>query len=113
MSKNNSSYNVISEEQLLRYINGKLSGEEQYMVERAIEEDPFLYDALEGLAEIQNKETISQLTAQINANLSKQLQQKPKNKPIKFLQFSWMTALVIVLILAVLAWYILHLSGKG
>lgn len=110
MEKHNIPNNVISEEQLLRYINGELSAEEQYLVESAIDEDPFLYDAIEGLSAIQNKEAITQITAQLNAHLSQQLKQNPKNKPIKFLQFSWLTALAIILILAIIAWYILHLS---
>jgi len=109
MSTKNTSYNKVSEEQLLSYINGKLSAEEQYVIEQALENDPFLYDAIEGLSDMKNKENIALLTNQINLQLAKQINLKPKNKPIKFQQFSWYIAVFLVLIIAVLAWYVLHL----
>ena len=104
---------LVGEEQLLDYLKHNLSPEEQHIVENNISDDPFLMDAVEGLKEVSDKEQINQSITELNQHLNKLVQNKTKRKQKRRLPANqWaMLAVVVVLFLSVLTYFIIHLQG--
>lgn len=105
---------TIDENRLLAYIEGRLSSEEQHRLEEVLEANPFLNDAVEGLAEIKDKEQLKQITAQLNLQLKKQIQQRKKQRKSRRKlteHWGWLYVL-IVLLLALMAWWVIRLMVK-
>lgn len=102
---------TIDENQLLAYIEGRLSSEDQHALEEVLEADPFLNDAVEGLAEMKDKEHLKQITTQINLQLRKQIKSRKKQRrprPRLTEHWGWLYVL-IVLILILMAWWVIRL----
>ena len=59
----------IEQEKLLQYLNRDLSDAEQHELEKQMNDDEFMNDALEGLAQIENKADIPAHVQQLNAGL--------------------------------------------
>jgi anti-sigma factor RsiW len=100
---------VIDESRLLAYLEGRLSSEEQHVLEEVLESDPFLNDAVEGLTEIKDKEYLQQIAAQINQQLRKQIKnrkQHRRSRPKLTEHWGWLYV-CIVLGLVLLAWIVI------
>jgi len=72
MSKN-SKYGNIDPEDLFRYLSDGLSEEERYALEREIQKDPFIEEALEGLSTLgpkQARKDLSRLRSRINKRIT-------------------------------------------
>jgi len=108
--KYNNAAQQVSEEQLLSYLEGNLSPDQQHQIEEVLLDDPFLNDAVEGLAAIKDKEQIGRITAQLNLHLRRQIKEKKalRRQRRKFNpdRQTWMYILVILL-LAVLSWAVI------
>jgi hypothetical protein len=104
---------VVDEEQLLEFVMHNLSIEAHDKVENNIAEDPFLMDAVEGLNNISNKDQINQSITELNQHLNKLVQNKAKHKHKRRLPVNqWaMLAVVVVLFLLVVTYFIIHLQG--
>ena len=104
---------VVDEEQLIEFVKHNLSIEAHKKVENNIEDDPFLMDAVEGLNEVSNKEQINQSIIELNQHLSKLVQNKSKRKQKRRLPTNqWaILAVVVVLFLSVITYFIIHLQG--
>jgi hypothetical protein len=70
----------VDQETLLRYLQGKLSEQEQHEVEKQMMGDDFEADALEGLQEFKNKKNLSLLVDQLNADLKRRTEKKKDSK---------------------------------
>ncbi|WOK06820.1 hypothetical protein RT717_27515 [Imperialibacter roseus] len=81
------------EKDLLRYLNEEMSSKEKYTFERKAENDPFLYEAMEGLQDMDVK-----LLAKDLADMKKKL---TKSESAPFYSFSnvWKIAAVVTLLL--------------
>lgn len=100
----------IDEAQLLAYIGGSLSPEEQFRLETLLEQDPFLNDAVEGLAEIQDKDQLKAIAQQINAQLRKQIRARRKQRrrrPQTAHHWGWIFVLAVLLLLIV-SWLVIR-----
>ncbi|MFN8264502.1 MAG: hypothetical protein U0T11_00385 [Chitinophagaceae bacterium] len=98
----------LSEEQLLNYINGNLSPDEQRMVEEQLNNAGFLSDAEEGLALIENKDAIPTTVANINRRLTQQLQSRRRRKRTPLPNMSLLIlSTFLVLLLIVLAFIVI------
>ncbi len=104
---------VVDEQQLLEFVKHNLSTEAQQMVEKNIAEDPFLMDAVEGLNEVTDEDQINQSIAELNQHLNKLVQNKTKRKQKRRLPANqWaMLAVVVVLFLSIITYFIIHLQG--
>lgn len=71
--------NHITQQLLHDYVQGKLSQEDAYSLEQLMQNDPLLYDAIEGLQQ-QTQQPTNFYVNEINKKLTKQLKQKRKNK---------------------------------
>ncbi|CAD5247425.1 MULTISPECIES: hypothetical protein [unclassified Imperialibacter] len=81
------------EKDLLRYLNEEMSSKEKYAFERKAENDPFLYEAMEGLQDVDVK-----LLAKDLADMKKKL---ARSENASFYSFSnvWKIAAVVTLLL--------------
>ena len=101
------------DEDLLKYLNQNLSPEEAHKLEKAMLQDAFVNDAIEGLSAIKDKEQINKSIDQLNNHLGKILKERTeKKKKRKIPSNQWtVVAIAITLLLVVLGYYVLHLKG--
>lgn len=97
----------VDQETLLKYLQGKLTAEEQNSVEKTLVDDPFEADAVEGLQAMQDKQQLPSIVKQLNRDLQK------KTSPQQWLfkheakVESWLLlTIVIILLLAVISYLI-------
>ncbi|PZF74952.1 zf-HC2 domain-containing protein [Taibaiella soli] len=102
----------LSQEKLMAYLEGKLSDEERHEVEAWLANEGMEADALEGLMDIPAEETQESVN-RLNFQLRQQLIQKRERRKryIRETPWSWV-AIGVILILAALAFWIIHLSLK-
>ena len=100
----------IDNQKLMDYLAGKLSGEDKHEVEKWMNENPFVNEAIEGLQSVKEPEQVSAYIQQLNIQLSKQLSKKSKRKSYKVqinLTYA-IIAILIILIMAVVAFLVIH-----
>jgi anti-sigma factor RsiW len=104
----------IEEQDLLQYIEGTLDGAQQHRLEAILENDPFLSDAVEGLAAIKDEATIKMLTHQINTSLRNHIQQKKHKRRHKSkIENKWSWIFVIIVLMIVLCvWWVVYFLLK-
>jgi anti-sigma factor RsiW len=112
---NHSNSRQIDEDRLLAYLEGTLPAQEQHALEEILEADPFLNDAVEGLAEIKDKEQLRDIAAQINNQLKKQIQNRRKQRRARTkLSDHWGGIFVLVLLLLILlSWLVIKAMVKA
>lgn len=100
----------VDQETLLRYLQGKLSEQEQHEIEKQMMGDDFEADALEGLQEFKNKKNIAALVNQLNADLKRRTEKKKrfKEKMKLSLDSNLIIAVVIILLLIILSYFVIH-----
>jgi hypothetical protein len=100
----------VDQETLLRYLQGKLSEQEQHDIEKQMMDGDFEADALEGLQEFKNKKNLSSLVDQLNADLKRRTEKKKRfRQKMKLnLDSNLIIAIVIILLLIVLSYFIIH-----
>ncbi len=99
--------NDIEQEKLLQYLNRRLSEEEQHLVERQMNDDAFMSDAMDGLEQIKNPDKVNMAVSQLNAGLKKQLENtKKKRHKSNFTQDSWIYYAIVLLLLLVVVGYV-------
>jgi hypothetical protein len=100
----------VEQDKLLEYLNKQLSASEQHSIERSMNDDEFLNDAVEGLQEFDQKNDLTLLVQQLNKDLNKQLEQKKKRKKKKEIpDQSWFYyAVVVILVLCVIAFFVIR-----
>ena len=98
----------IDQETLLLYLQDKLSPEKKHEIEKKLMENEFADDALEGLQQFRNKESLNTVVNQLNHDLSLKLRKKRKKKTgIHLKEYSWLyLAVVIIIILLVISYFV-------
>ncbi|MEO6668236.1 MAG: hypothetical protein ABIN36_02095 [Ferruginibacter sp.] len=101
----------IEQEKLLQYLNKKLPHAEQHELEKQMNDDEFMNDAVEGLQQLPNKSAIPGYVEQINAELKKQLDKKKKRKEKRKIPNQYWTyiSVILLLLLIVIAYVILKI----
>jgi hypothetical protein len=99
----------IEQEKLLDYLNKKLNATDAHEVEKQMADDAFMNDAVEGLEQFKNKQQLSLLVEQLNADLkkktNKKLQKKEKRK-LKDQPWLYIT-LITLLLLAIIGFVVI------
>ena len=100
----------IEQEKLLQYLNEHLSDAEQHELEKQMNEDAFMNDAIEGLQEVKNKKAIPDYVQELNSGLKKQIQKNKQRRHTKGIlpQYWNYISIVVLLALAVIAWFIIR-----
>ena len=104
----------LDEERLLAYIEGTMSPDEQHRIEELLEGDPFLNDAVEGLSEVKDPQQLRAIASQINAQLSRQIQnrRRQRRKRTRFADHWGWLFIVIVLLLLLISWWVIKVMSK-
>lgn len=100
--------NDTTDEQLLSYLEGKLQGDELAQMEKQLQDDAFVADAIEGLQQFSSNKKLDQYVRTLNLNLHQQLANRKKKRWQRRLHNpSWlMTAVVIILLLCLLGYVV-------
>ena len=103
-------HSEVDQETLLKYLQGHLSAEERHEVEKNLLDDAFDADALEGLETIQDKQNIPTLVEQLNRDLKKKTSRKRKWKTKREAKLEpWILfTIILILLLAIIAFFIIH-----
>ena len=102
----------LSDEDLLKYLDGDTSEKEKYVIEKKLADTIFESDAVDGLKQIKNQALLKTHVAQLNQKLHQQLlskKQKKQKRNIKDFQ-STIIAILIVLFLCILTYLVIRLS---
>ncbi len=105
--------NDIDQDKLLQYLSGQMPEAEQHELEKQLNDDPFLADAVEGLQGFKNSKEAELMAYQLNASLKKQLAKKEKRRKKRSLpdQSVMYYAIVLLLLLAVIAFLLVKKSA--
>lgn len=104
----------LQNDDLLKYVQGDLSKDEAYKVEKQMNDSDFVSDAMEGLQGIRNKKSIEQYVDELNRQLQKQVTTRKKRKEKRRLkEYPWITtAVIVVLGLCLLAYIVIRYYQK-
>lgn len=98
----------VDDQKLMDYLNEQLSKQESHDLEAMMADDPFVNDAVEGLAEFTNKKDLSGYVEQLNRDLQKQVAKKKKRREKRRLPNNeWIYVAVVVLLLLCIVTYVL------
>ncbi len=105
--------NELNNEQLINYLKGKLSEEENHKIEKTMLDSDFVNDAVEGLQSFSHEKKLDDYVKQLNKNLHVHLASKKYHKRKRKIDMHWIT-LVTIVILAVclIAYFIIIIEKK-
>jgi anti-sigma factor RsiW len=100
----------IDNQQLMDYLNGKLSGDALHEVERSMADNEFLNDAVEGLQRLEGKSNVQGYVDQMNAAMQKSLAKKKARRLRRRLKDQNWTyiAIILVIVLCVLGYIVIR-----
>jgi hypothetical protein len=98
----NNSNKDIDNQQLMDYLSRHLSKPNEHEIERAMLDDPFINDAVEGLQQMPGNKNITAYVEQLNEDLNKQIAKNKKRKEKRRLKDSPYTYLTIIILLVLL-----------
>jgi predicted anti-sigma-YlaC factor YlaD len=97
----------IDQETLLLYLQGKLTGEKKYEVEKKLLENEFADEALEGLQQFKDQQQLSYTVELLNHDLKKKLERKKmRRQKLQLKDQSWLYITILILILLIVISYI-------
>jgi predicted secreted protein len=100
----------IDQETLLQYLQGTITPERKHELEKQLVDNEFASDALDGLAEIKDKQQIQYMVEMLNRDLKKKLEKKKQRREkmkIKS-QPTLYIALVILFLLLILSFFVIR-----
>ena len=107
-SPDNGGHGALSEEQLLAYLEGRMSDDERRAVEEALSNEGMESDALEGLQALSTDETRS-LKRRLDTDLLHALHKKRHHRRgISSQRWTWI-AVVVILLLTIVGYAVIYL----
>ncbi len=98
----------IDNQKLMDYLSRQLSVQDSHDLEKAMADDEFVNDAVEGLEQFNNKKDLSAFTEQLNRQLQQQLQKKKTRKEKRKLKNQpWVYFSIVLLLLLIITCFIL------
>ena len=100
----------IDQETLLLYLQEKLSAEKQHEIEKAIIDNDFDGDAVEGLQDFKDHQHLALLVNQLKRDLKKRTQKKNNHREkLRIKNEPWLyITLLIILLLVIISYFILY-----
>jgi anti-sigma factor RsiW len=92
----------IDNQQLMDYLSSHLSKTQQHDVEKAMTDDAFMNDAVEGLQQMKDNKNIAAYVEQLNYELNRQVAKNKKRKEKRRLKDSPYTYLIAILLLVLM-----------
>jgi len=105
----------LNEAILLKYLEGTLSREEAYAVEKQMATSDFVNDAVEGLGNFKSKRSIAIIVDELNNNLQQQTSKPKKRREKRRLKGldGILISVIIVLMLCMLGYAVLHVYDQN
>lgn len=99
----------VDDKKLMDYLNEQLSKQESHDLEALMADDPFVNDAVEGLAEFSDKKSLDVYVDELNRDLQKQLDKKKKRREKRKLPDQQWTyvAIVVLLLICIIAYFVI------
>lgn len=100
----------IDNQKLMDYLAGKLSAEERHEIEKAMADNAFMNDAMEGLAGVKDKTHLAALVDQLNNDLQQKTEKKKQRKEKRRLkEYPWINlAVIVILALIIIVWFVIR-----
>ncbi len=105
--------NEIEQDKLLDYLNRQLSEKEQHELEKQLNDDPFMSDAMDGLAELNPKTDVSAMVQELNSGLNRQLRTKKKTKNFFKQDATVYYSIALILLLMVIGYVVVRMFLKN
>jgi hypothetical protein len=105
----------IDQETLLLYLQNKLTEEQKHEVEKALADNEFADDAMEGLNQIKDKQQITYMVEMLNRDLKKKTEKKKQRRKkldLKDQSLTYVAAFILILLI-VLSYFIIHRMQQG
>lgn len=103
----------LNEEQLLNYIKGNSTNEEQHAVEKQMNDSSIINDGIEGLQQFSSTGKVNNYVQQINTQLKHQLKKKKSKNKFYKPDISWQViAVVIIVALCLVGFAIIEMIHK-
>ena len=104
----------VSEDELIKYLEGSLSEEEQHAFEKKTAGSGFTNDAVEGLQQFKNKQKLDEYVSQLNKNLHQQLTtRKQRIEKRRLKDNPWfLLSIIIILAICIIAYLVIHIHNK-
>lgn len=105
----------MTNEELLRYLEGNATPEERFAIEKQMADSDFVNDAVEGLQDFQDKKKLQQYAAQLNLQLRKQTAKNKRRKLKRAIKDqNWvLISIVTILLLCMLAYWVINIYQQG
>lgn len=102
----------LSDEDVLKYLDGTTPEKEKYAIERKIANTSFESDAIDGLQQIKNPERLKDHVNQLNQKLHQQLRTKKHRKQKRNIKdFQWtIFAIIILLFICIISYLVIHFA---
>ena len=99
----------IDNQKLMDYLSHRISDENSYAIEKAMADDAFMNDAVEGLQQIKTGKNLQLYVEQLNTDLQKQIGKNKKRKDKRRIKENPYTyyAIIFILLLIVISFIIL------
>lgn len=100
----------VDQKEFLLYLQGKLTPDQQHVLEKQILDNEFASDALDGLDALKDKQKLAGLVEQLNIELRNKTQKKkPHLQKPAIKQLPWaIISIVFILILVIISYFIIH-----
>lgn len=103
----------LNDDELMNYVKGKSSAQEEHAVEKKMADSAFINDAVEGLQQFSSTDTMNAYAEQINNHLHAHLREKKISKKKPIINLSWeIIAVIVVILLCMLAYVIIEMMRK-
>lgn len=98
----------LNDEELLRYLRNDLEEEEKNILEKKIENDSFESEALQGLLQIQDKESLKKNLNYLNKKLRQLTSKKQRREKRKIIISEWiLLTIIFLLFICVITYFII------
>ncbi|HMH33698.1 MAG TPA: hypothetical protein VK543_11740 [Puia sp.] len=101
----------IDNQKLMDYLSGKLSEREKHEVEKMMNDNHFISDAVEGLENLPDKKKLQAYVDQLNQDLHNQIQ-KTKERRIqkRIREYPWIyLAIILILVLSIVGYVVIRM----
>ncbi len=105
--------NDIEQDKLLDYLNRQLSDKEQHELEKQLNDDAFMSDAMDGLAEFHSKSNVTAMVQELNSGLNRQLRKKKKTKNFFRQDATVYYSIALILLLIVVGYVVVRMFLKN
>jgi hypothetical protein len=104
----------LSEEEMLRYLDEDITSEEKERIEKKAGPNSFEYDALQGLSQVTNKESVHSHVNHLNGKLRQLTFKKPRKHKEKIKVSEWLIlAILILLFICVMGFIIISIHNNN